>query len=211
MAIARKERRERVPRATCGQNACGRKRRPSTMNDVCPVSLRPAAASAELVDFYTGFFAVYGYGNVDMVVWDNAPSLPAFDHLSCMIEARVQKYSRMCVIHVATSTVGLPAPEVHAGFATIGLRWWREIVCVAVVIEHEGFLASALRGLAMSVQQMVPRRFPLSVFQTVADAASWVSEAERPIDVAPFGKRQLLTALCEARMHHGERVPSAST
>jgi serine/threonine-protein kinase len=98
-------------------------------------------------------------------------------------------------INVALAGVGLPDATTRAVAVAVLAESQRWLLGTAVVIEGEGFAASAARAAYGMIQLAVKHRCPQAVFSDVAAAARWLAPKCRLVATPD----ELAAALAEAR------------
>jgi hypothetical protein len=166
---------------------------------------QPAPLTTEPLDLTTldSEPRAFWYGawkNVNIAVWEQAATREFVGRIDRFIPVRFKAHpERLSTVHIATAASGAPDADARAEFAAAAKRWPHVTGCVAVVIEHKGFAASALRSAVTGIQLVSGLAFPLRSHRTLEEAVPWLVEAHAKTTTVELDPDELLRALQSAR------------
>lgn len=129
------------------------------------------------LDHEPGNFWYGAWKDVNVAVWRQAASAAAVARIDHTIPGRIKALpGRHSTVHIALASVGPPTSEARTAFAESARRWKDITGAVAVVIENNGFLASALRSAVTGIQLLSGTQFPLRAHKSIEEAAPWLVE-----------------------------------
>lgn len=135
--------------------------------------------SPELVLLHTepGQHAFYTWQNIMITCWSQRATGPAIEKVAQYRERMDREHPEgVSVIYLIANEAGLPTPEARAGVRELMARFSRKRACLAILIEGEGFWASAMRAAITGVRVLVPLNFPMQIFGRVNELAAWLPE-----------------------------------
>jgi hypothetical protein len=147
----------------------------------------------------------YGaWKNVNIVVWAQAATREAVERLDRFIPERAEAHpERLSTVHIATPTAGVPNADARAAFADTAKRWPHNTGCVAVVLEHKGFAASAMRSAVTGIQLLASIGFPLRSHRSLEEAVPWLVEMHTKTTRVELDPGELRLVLQSARSRCG--------
>ena len=163
-------------------------------------SLAPRSGSnLVLLDSEPGEFALYSWKNLMIACWSTRATGPAMERVSLAREAMGHDHPEgVSVIYLIAENAGLPTPEARAGVEQLMTRYRDQRACLALVVQGEGFWASAMRGAITGVRLLVPGQFPMRICGDVAEVVEWLPELHEErtgIKVEPEALRRVLEGL----------------
>jgi hypothetical protein len=123
---------------------------------------------------YGDEYVAYAWKNVDVIVWSGSGSGPGVRSCKLLLQQRLHEVGKVSVVHVALPLAGMPDAEGRKEFNAMAERFSKMVGCIVSVIEREGFVGSALRGLTTSIYALTSRHTAHCVVRTVAEAAAWL-------------------------------------
>ena len=139
---------------------------------------------------------------MNIAVWKDAASTAAISRIEATIPARLKTHpGRLSTVHIALPSSGAPTAEVRAAFAETAKRWQNITGCVAVVVEHTGFIASALRSAVTGIHLVSGAEFPMRAHRTVAEAVPWLVEMHAQTTKVQLVPSDVMQVLNAARAH----------
>jgi hypothetical protein len=129
-----------------------------------------------LLSTYADEYVAYAWKNVDVIVWVGAGSGPGVRSCKLLLQERLGKTGKVSVVHIALPMTGMPDAEGRKEFNSMAERFSKSVGCIVSVMEREGFVGSALRGLTTSIYALTSRHTEHCVVRTVAEAAAWLPE-----------------------------------
>ncbi len=110
-----------------------------------------------------------------LVIWAGTPTLKAAEAAARVIRRNVRlKPRRSAYFAMLRHGLDLPDAGFRQVFIQLGQDLRDELECIAVIIEGNGFVASALRGVVTGIGIAARLRYPLRCFASVEDAGEWV-------------------------------------
>jgi hypothetical protein len=147
----------------------------------------PTGSSPEKIDVRMGRSATVQHesdgcviGTIDdivLVVWAKQPRLEQALSLRRVMDGLALKFERGSSVHVLYNRPELPEKRVRDEMARITHDLADRTIASALVLNGEGFWASAMRGLATSLHFLGSKRtrFKFRVCATAAQAAEWLA------------------------------------
>lgn len=172
-------------------------------------SVAPRAASHAIVDHHDDEYTVWGYQNVDTVIWRDTPTVAGIERFHALIPRRLKETGahRISVVMLGVARARIPGLDVRSAWAEVGRRWRGHMGALSIVIEHEGFVGSAVRGLATGVVMLSGQRFTMRIASHVGEVAAWLPEPhlrETGVALDPAELYDVLTEIrTEARQRRG--------
>jgi hypothetical protein len=133
-------------------------------------------SEAPLLAASPGEYAFYRFGNLAINVWTAQPTGPAVRRLTELtVESRRKCPEGISSVHWIMQGVALPTPEARAELRQLATRHGDHIACVGVVLNGEGFWASAVRSALMGILLVGPKAaFPLRLYGSAEELAEWL-------------------------------------
>lgn len=157
---------------------------------------------AERLAGSAGHWAFYRWRNVGINVWrKQATAAAATEACDLAVQVRDENPRGYSLVHLALPKAGLPDGEARSVFVRRLADHVDRVYSVGILVEEQGFAASALRSAITGILFLGPRNFPTFVKSTLEDLCDrLVDEHRRHHDsVDPAA---LFQALSAAR--HGE-------
>jgi hypothetical protein len=156
----------------------------------------------ERLDAEPGRFWFGAWRNVNILVWESTADLHAVERLEHTIPPRVAAHPEgLSTVYIIPETAGPPPADVRAAFAAQGKRWRKTIACLSVVIEHTGFLGSAMRSAITGITLISPDRFKTGIHESIAEAAAWLPGPHQSLTGLRIDPAELQRVLESARYH----------
>jgi hypothetical protein len=178
------------------------------------VAARSSVSEGSLLALSPGEYAFYRFGNLAINVWTGQPTGPAVRRLSELTtESRRSCPEGISSVHWIVQGVGLPTPEARAELRQLATRDGDHIACVGVVLNGQGFWASALRSALSGVLLVGPKAlFPLRIYGTAEELADWLPVEHVRRTRTYLDRATLLGCIDEVRFAHPSATsPSTST
>jgi hypothetical protein len=159
----------------------------------------PTAVAPELtvLDSEPGLFWYGAWQNMSFVVWEQSATLEAVERIDRAVPARLKIHPRLSTVHIATLNAGMPSSAARSAFGEAAKRWAQVTGCVAVVVEYQGFAASALRSMVTAIQLLAGSPFPMRVHGSFEEAVPWLVQTHARttnVRLAPDALMQVLQA-----------------
>lgn len=146
-----------------------------------------------------GHYAAYKWRNIMIVAWSKAGTGPAIEQVAqARLDLQAEHPDGVSVVYLIGQAAGLASEQARAGAKTMMERFKEHRACLAVVIQADGFAASAQRAAAMNVRMQVAAAFPMLVCTSAAEVADWLPghhEKRTGTKVSPQKLRQVLDGL----------------
>lgn len=162
-------------------------------------------SSTERLGGSAGHWAFYRWRNVGINVWQKAADGPsAVEATELALTVRDQCPRGYSLVHLALPKSGVPDGAARSVFAQRLSDHIDRVFSVGILVEEQGFAASALRSAVTGILLLGPRHFPTYVKSTLEDLCDrLVDEHRRRQD--PLDPAALFQALSVAR--HGDSRP----
>lgn len=114
--------------------------------------------------------------DIVLVVWTAQPRIDHVAELRKVFELLAHRYNGGSSIHVLSDKPQLPDRRVRDEMAQVTKDFADQSIASALVLDGEGFWASAMRGLATGLHFFGTKRdrFQLRVCKTIEQAAEWL-------------------------------------
>lgn len=136
-----------------------------------------------------------------LVVWTQQPRLEQVLELRRVMDLLLYRYEGGSSIHVLSGRPELPEKRVRDEMARVTADYAERTIASALVLDGEGFWASAMRGLATGVHFFGTKRrhFKLRVCATDEQAATWLAPMHNEKSRRQAQAPELQAALNELR------------
>lgn len=134
-------------------------------------------------------------GALQIQLWRSAPSPDAAAEAAKLAASAASKIAEAALLIVAEDGVRPPEAAARERLTAVGEHLRGALGC-AFVSEARGFKGAAVRGVVTGMGLVAGRPFPLRVFPSVQDGASWLAELD-----ARFEPSAIERALRELREH----------
>lgn len=113
--------------------------------------------------------------NLFVIVWRGVVTLSAVEHADALLKRFAETVSGRIVVMIVIEE-RTPPPGLHTRNATVGVlrRMAPRILCLPVICEGQGFLASAQRAAIAGMNLILRYPYPHKTFATVDEAAEWL-------------------------------------
>jgi hypothetical protein len=137
--------------------------------------------------------------DIVLVVWTQQPRLEQVLELRRVMDLLVYRYEGGSSIHVLQNGLELPEKRVRDEMDRVTADYADRTIASALVLNGDGFWASAMRGLATGVHFFGTRRrhFKLRVCATIEQAATWLTPLHNEKSRRPAQAPELEGALNE--------------
>ena len=175
-------------------------------------SVRTGAANdVVLVEEKAGEFSVYGWNNLDVVIWHGKASADGVRRMQNVVQRRARETGKkMSSVHIVRQHPGMPDREARDEFTKLSREGASKMACFVFLIEGEGFRASAMRGLITGLVTLGSRRYTSHVSRTLREAAQWLPAPHARETGVTLNESELRTALETARDLAQRRATTAS-
>lgn len=118
------------------------------------------------------------YSNVLMVVWSGrqVPEVCEALYDAAVALARQAREGKLAVVSLILPTATPPSPEAREALGRLVQDPNQIVYRSALVYPHDGFLASIIRSIALTLMQRSTRRRGHQVFQRIDNAIEWVTD-----------------------------------
>jgi len=176
-----------------------------------------ATSTAYMSDFQVihslaGEHAVYRWKNIDVCVWHKTVNEAGVAVLEALArgQAKAQELhaATRSMIHITLGTAGLPSAAVRRELSRLSERHGKPLGCLVAVIEHDGFAASALRGITTGLLTFTTKAATHRIVRDVEQAAAWLPEPHARVTGVHIDERELRHALQAMRATIPQSTPS---
>ena len=141
-----------------------------------------------------------GWRAVNIGVWGPNAAVKHVTMIDRTNVARTEAHpTGLSTVHVITPKATPPDAEVREALNQMHAAWGHTVACAAIVIERGGSAGLAMRGAITTMTLMAPKNYRVKVFETVEEAAPWVSEQHTRVTQFSMLASELLGALQHAR------------
>lgn len=153
-----------------------------------------------LFDHEPGQFYLSQYRNLSIMVWVGRADGAAIQRVRVLSHQLIAKYpdghSNVTII-----LNGCPPPteEARVAFNYVFDGRISDLRCMAMVLEGEGFWASALRSMVTGVRNVTANTFTVKLFSELGQASEWLPAEHLAGTGVALTSAELLSALTEAR------------
>lgn len=129
-----------------------------------------------MVGDFPGVFRVAKLRNVTVTTWLGEPlNHESATHLGELTSALIAEANgtRLSSIHLVERNMKLPDGPGRQQLANVVRASADSMGCVAVVVQADGFFASAIRGLITGLRVLAPRSFDVRVDASIAELLEW--------------------------------------
>jgi hypothetical protein len=143
-----------------------------TVHSSWPIAGAPRAA---LFDHEPGQFYVGHFRNLSLVVWAGGADGAAVQRVRGVSQLLASKYpDGHSNISFVMNGVPPPSEEARIAFNYIFDGRVSDLRCMAVILEGEGFWASALRSTVTALRNAATTTFAVRLFSAIEPAADWL-------------------------------------
>jgi hypothetical protein len=145
--------------------------------------------------------------DIVLVVWTDQPRLEHVLELRKVLDLISYRYSVGSSVHVLADRPELPEKRVRDEMARVTKDFADHSIASALVLNGDGFWASAMRGLATSLHFLGTKRdrFKLRVCATVEQAAAWLVPVHNERSRRAANVEEVASALHELCSRAGKR------
>ena len=163
---------------------------------------RPTLFDSEPGQFYAGHFR-----NLSIVVWVSGADGPAAKRMRGIAQHLISKYpDGHSNVTIVLNGVAPPTEEARVAFGHIFDGRVSDLRCMAVVLEGEGFWASALRSTVTNLRQGNTSSFALKLFSSLEQVAEWLP-AEHLVGTGVAISANDVRAVLSAMRHEIAQTP----
>jgi hypothetical protein len=131
----------------------------------------------QLVVAVPGQYAFFRWQDVSIIVWVADATTAGVARLAELSAENERLFpAGVTAVHWVSGGVGLPSAEVRLALREIATRHRKSVHGVGVVLNGDGFWASALRGALTGVLMLGARAMPARFFVDAKSAAQWVED-----------------------------------
>ncbi len=146
------------------------------------------------------------YGNVLISVWRNAPTVRVLQDIEReFAKLQAELATKPGFLSIINPLPVVPGEELRREMVKVMDQLDNSAFAMAAVIEVQGFVGATFRGViaALNIASRAP--YPRKAFGTVAEAATWLSQLNRPAPLPAPSAADLTTATAQLRAssNHG--------
>jgi hypothetical protein len=143
-----------------------------------------------------GVLTIYGYKNVNFVIWDGPASVETAELMGRVTERRQRKHPEgLSVVHIVRAQVAMPDAVTRDALVKLMKEVEGAVVALAVVIGGTGFWASGLRSLVTGMKMLSRSSFEMRLHGRVEEVVAWLPAAHTKRTGVPLEASELLAAL----------------
>ena len=151
--------------------------------------------------------AVAEIAGVMLVVWRKRATVDSVPKLDEGCRSLVARNGQFSTIHVVRGNVSLPDQETRAALQAFSERWADNVIASCVVLLGNGFWASAMRALVMTLRwgramQASGQAHKVHLVTDVSEAAEWLARRhsqQSAFRIEPHELERAMRQLLEAR------------
>lgn len=146
---------------------------------------------------------MYVWKNVDILIWDKAPSPGGVRQMNRTVFQLLRDDKTMrSGVHVLTPTSGPPEGEARDEFHRFAQSHTKSVACAAVVVEHLGFMAGAIKSAVTAMLLVSGQHMNLRLFRTFDDVVKWLPRVHTERSGVAVEPAALLSLLQTTRAEH---------
>lgn len=146
-----------------------------------------------------GKFAFYRAGNIVIHVWHARAEVESGPVLSRVAAETLRMHpGGISVVHWLTMTMTVPTSAARDAFAEVAKQYEQNGIPVGLVLDGDGFWASAFRGVITSLMVNFSKGFPLRMFANMDELLAWLPDEHKRRTGATLDPQQLRTCVAEA-------------
>jgi hypothetical protein len=142
-----------------------------------------------------------------LVVWRKRATVDSVPKLDEGCRSLVARNGQFSTIHVVRGNVSLPDQETRAALQAFSERWADKVIASCVVLLGNGFWASAMRALVMTLRwgramQTTSKAHKVHMATDVSEAAEWLAprhSEQSAFGIEPHELERALRQLLEVR------------
>jgi hypothetical protein len=142
---------------------------------------------------------VFAWKNVVILVWRGDATVDVMRQLGLMFEAQVVEAGRMSVVSLIQSVAELPGEEKRQAYKEFMATHGAKFTYVALVLDHQGFLGSAVRALVIGLMLVTGNQQTVKVVSSIGEVAQWLPAKHAASTGVVLDAKELESALEEAR------------
>lgn len=145
--------------------------------------------------------------DIVLVVWTAQPRIEQVLELRKVFDLLAYRYNGGSSVHVMSNRPELPEKRVRDEMARVTEDFADQSIASALVLDGDGFWASAMRGLATSLHFLGTKRdrFKLRVCATIEQASAWLVTVHNEKSRRPAQADEVASALHELSDRVGRR------
>lgn len=162
-------------------------------------SLGPAAET-KLLDVDPGRFRYTAWKNLTISVWADQATVEAARRVTEVSKRVIAEHpeGHSTVVFILNGAPA-PTPEAQAIFGELYNPTQSDLVCMGVVLEGEGFWASAMRSMILKLRMASPGRLTIRVQDTVDALLDWLPELHLERTQIALDRAELKSVLLATR------------
>lgn len=146
-----------------------------------------------------GKYAFYRSGNVVIHVWRARAEVESGPVLSRVAADTLRLFpAGISVVHWLTMAMTVPSNAARNAFAEVAKQYEQHGVPVGLVLDGDGFWASAFRGVITSLMVNFSKGFPLRMFANMDELLAWLPDEHKRRTGATLDPQQLRACVEEA-------------
>lgn len=148
------------------------------------------------LDSLPGVVTIYGYKNVNLIVWDGPANVEAVEVLGRVTARRRRTHPEgLSAVHVVRTQITMPDAEVREAIVKLMKQVEGVVGAIAFVVGGGGFWASSLRSLITGMKMLSRSSFELRLHGGLDEAAAWLPAAHMKRTGVQLESNDLLAAL----------------
>lgn len=160
----------------------------------------PGATRATLFDHEPGQFYAAHYRNLSIVVWVGGADGASVQRVRGISQLLIGKFpDGHSNVSIVLNGVPPPTDEARAAFNHIFDGRVSDLRCMAVVLEGEGFWASALRSTVTGLRNAATTAFTVKLFSELGPVSDWLPAEHLARTGVALDAAELRAALTEMR------------
>lgn len=146
-----------------------------------------------------GHVFVAAWKNVVVFVWSGDATVELMRKLGPIFETLTRDVGRISVISIVTRVLALPDDRKRQAYREFLEAHGPKMAHMAMVLEREGFVGSAVRGLVTGLLLLTSQRYAVHVTGTLDDVVTWLPPKHAVSTGIELDPTELLQAITQAR------------
>jgi hypothetical protein len=117
---------------------------------------------------------VFAWKNVLITVWSGDASVELLKTLGRVVEAKVREVGRVSSVNIVVNVPALPNDEKRQAYKAFTAKNAARYAHMVVVLEGEGFMFSAVRGLVTGLLMATRQQYGVGVMNNIDEVTLWL-------------------------------------
>jgi hypothetical protein len=155
-----------------------------------------------------GQLFLFAWKNILIFVWHGDAPVELMRKLGPVFEAQARDHGRLSVVSIVGNVGQLPDESRRQAYREFLVAHGAKFAHLALVLEREGFIGSAIRGLVTGLLVVTRQQHTVHVASTVQEVANWLPAKHAASTGVELDPAQLVRVLTRARAQAASRTSS---